>query len=720
MSAQARRGWVCIPLALLLASLLLFPALAQGGIHVTIQRLETKDFPQVTAYVSVADEHGLALANIQPNELKLLEDGKLLPLERLSALQRVERAVPLYIAMAIDTSGSMHDRPIADAKTAASAFVDTLRADDRVALIRFDQGVTTTLDFSSDHAAIKRAITAIETLRPGTGATRLYKAAITAIEKTSQGPVGQRIVLILSDGHDTGPEMGMDLDLSPEVVIDRAQKASVALFTVAIDRGKPGEGDFLTVLRNMSEATGGLSYVVKGADTADLTGKFQAIGELLKWQYQVAYTSTVPADNKSHTLGVQVRGQPNPPAEMAFVAPRVPPTIRIAGLSAGQELIGNVTLSVEEARGADLSRVEFLLDGTSLGEVTAPPFVFIWDSTTAQPGQHTLSVAAIDAAGNSGTYSVTVRVRDPLILTIVRPAEGAELASPYEVEVQVEHLAPLERIDYWVDIVPITSTTKEGPLRLNLHAFSGGTHKLTVRVYDQAGRMREASVNFALPESGPNYPLIVMLTVLGLALVVGVIVAVTAGRRRRLAGGAAGRDTVVSMPVLPSAVPTSGVPPAPPAGPSAEPPTQQRLPVVGGAGDTHVATPVVSDTRVAMPVIGAGRRARREPETELAMPVLAPPAWLVIKEGSGVGHRFPLNKDRLVLGRSPQCEIVIDDPAVSNWHAAVVREGDDFYIQDLASTNGTFVSGERISGPQALQEGIEVRVGKTILVFKKL
>jgi VWFA-related protein len=731
MSGRPRRRWAAIPGAVLLVVLLVLPVLAQGSVHVTIRGIDPQRFPQVTAYVRVADEHGRALPDLQPAEFRLVEDHTQ-PVANLVSLQRVERREPLYIVLAIDTSGSMHDQPIADARDAGIAFLDTLQKDDKVALLRFDKGVTTTLEFTTDHEEIRRAISETETLQPNTGATRLYKAAIESIGKTSQGPVGQRVVLLLSDGHDTGSELGMDADLSPEAVISTAASASCPLFTVAIDRGKPEDRDFLGIMQRMSDESGGISYVVKGADTAELTGEFVAIGDLLKWQYQLAYTSTVPADGKTHTLEVQVRDQPVPPVEGAFVAPRVPPDVRLVGIVPDQEVRGNVALTVEETRGVDLSRVNYLLDGTSLGEVTEPPFTYVWDTTATEPGTHTLGIEVIDSVGNMGTYSASVQVRDPLIVTIVRPAEGAELPSPYEVDVQVDSLAALERIEYTVDIVPVATTNQEGPYQLDLHAFASGSHHLIVRVYDQAGRTREASVNFTLPAgAGPDYTLLILLGVFGLAILVGVIILVTQVRRRRQVAVApgVGRDTRVSMPVIPPAPPGGGFPPGPPAGMPGEPPTQQRVPVLGGerdtrvgqaaAGDTRVARPAIGDTRVAG-VVGPGAGGRREPETELAVPVLAAPAWLVVKEGSAVGHQFPLHKDRIVLGRSTQCEVVIDDTAVSNRHAAILREGDNFLIQDLASTNGTFVAGERISAPQALQEGTEVRVGKTVLVFKKL
>ncbi len=68
------------------------------------------------------------------------------------------------------------------------------------------------------------------------------------------------------------------------------------------------------------------------------------------------------------------------------------------------------------------------------------------------------------------------------------------------------------------------------------------------------------------------------------------------------------------------------------------------------------------------------------------------------------------------IGRLPDNTVVIDNEAVSGHHARVVREGDQFVLEDLKSTNGTFVNGERITR-HALRHGDAVLIGKHTLVF---
>ena len=71
---------------------------------------------------------------------------------------------------------------------------------------------------------------------------------------------------------------------------------------------------------------------------------------------------------------------------------------------------------------------------------------------------------------------------------------------------------------------------------------------------------------------------------------------------------------------------------------------------------------------------------------------------------------------RASIGRLPGNTIVIDSPAVSGHHASVFRDGDHFVIEDLASTNGSFVNGKRVSR-HTLHSGDAVRVGKHTIVF---
>ena len=90
---------------------------------------------------------------------------------------------------------------------------------------------------------------------------------------------------------------------------------------------------------------------------------------------------------------------------------------------------------------------------------------------------------------------------------------------------------------------------------------------------------------------------------------------------------------------------------------------------------------------------------------------------LVIRAGGGrVGESFALEQERARIGRRPDSDVFLDDVTVSRDHALLVRRGDQWYLDDLGSLNGTYVNRTRIES-QSLQEGDEVQIGKYKLTF---
>ncbi len=90
---------------------------------------------------------------------------------------------------------------------------------------------------------------------------------------------------------------------------------------------------------------------------------------------------------------------------------------------------------------------------------------------------------------------------------------------------------------------------------------------------------------------------------------------------------------------------------------------------------------------------------------------------LVVRAGGGrAGETFAPAGDRTLIGRSPECDVFLDDVTVSRRHAEIVREGTRFTIRDLGSLNGTFVNRRRIEST-VLDDDDEVQIGKYRLTF---
>jgi predicted component of type VI protein secretion system len=94
-------------------------------------------------------------------------------------------------------------------------------------------------------------------------------------------------------------------------------------------------------------------------------------------------------------------------------------------------------------------------------------------------------------------------------------------------------------------------------------------------------------------------------------------------------------------------------------------------------------------------------------------------AWLIEKGGQRPGRDHQLKEGRNSIGRQSQNDIVIEDKYASREHAVVVSRDGNFELQDLVSTHGTLLNGEKVVHG-VLSDGDEIVVGKTTLVFKEV
>ena len=90
---------------------------------------------------------------------------------------------------------------------------------------------------------------------------------------------------------------------------------------------------------------------------------------------------------------------------------------------------------------------------------------------------------------------------------------------------------------------------------------------------------------------------------------------------------------------------------------------------------------------------------------------------LVVRSGGGrAGEHFLLSKEQTTVGRSPDCDVFLDDVTVSRRHAEVMKRNGQFFIEDKGSLNGTFLNRRRIEAG-ALEDGDEVQIGKYKMTF---
>jgi len=78
------------------------------------------------------------------------------------------------------------------------------------------------------------------------------------------------------------------------------------------------------------------------------------------------------------------------------------------------------------------------------------------------------------------------------------------------------------------------------------------------------------------------------------------------------------------------------------------------------------------------------------------------------------GQEFPLTQAPVTIGRQPDCTVILADPQVSRQHAAISYQAGRYIVQDLGSANGTYINERRITAPQALRDGDQLRLGNTV------
>ncbi|MGB0100836.1 MAG: FHA domain-containing protein [Nocardioides sp.] len=95
------------------------------------------------------------------------------------------------------------------------------------------------------------------------------------------------------------------------------------------------------------------------------------------------------------------------------------------------------------------------------------------------------------------------------------------------------------------------------------------------------------------------------------------------------------------------------------------------------------------------------------------------PTHVYVSAGSSAGARAELDQAPILIGRGSDAAIRLDDDYVSTRHARIAASGDQWFVEDLGSTNGTYVGTVRITQPTTLTLGTQVRIGKTVLELRK-
>jgi pSer/pThr/pTyr-binding forkhead associated (FHA) protein len=113
-----------------------------------------------------------------------------------------------------------------------------------------------------------------------------------------------------------------------------------------------------------------------------------------------------------------------------------------------------------------------------------------------------------------------------------------------------------------------------------------------------------------------------------------------------------------------------------------------------------------------------GRASDAEPRRPQKRQPHGQPRTLVVTQGPLAGTSLPLRESGTVIGRNPECALVLDDDFASGRHARVFQRDGAWFVEDLGSTNGTYLNEELLDGPRPLHPGDRIRIGDSTFTYE--
>lgn len=254
------------------------------------------DVKLVNVYVTVTDLHGAPVAGLKKENFTLQEDGR----EQAISVFDKESAVPLSIALAIDTSlSTRHDLPLeqSSAKRFARAI---LRPVDALSVFGFSETVLQSSTYTAD---IRRIDEGIDHIRLG-AATALFDAVYLASRSLDKRQ-GRKVMVLITDGGDTISK----IDYKEAVrAAEEAEAIVYSIIVVPIENSAGRETGGEHALIQLSEDTGGKYYYA--TSMAQLDDAFRKISDELRTQYLLAYYPSQRFSNSQfRRIQVGVDGQ---------------------------------------------------------------------------------------------------------------------------------------------------------------------------------------------------------------------------------------------------------------------------------------------------------------------------------------------------------------------------------------------------------------------------
>ncbi|MBM3127620.1 MAG: VWA domain-containing protein [Chloroflexi bacterium] len=289
---------------LVVLSFSLATAQSPTGPTVSINYVDTTNFPEVRVYVSVLEADGTPRVNIPQGSFALSEGGTPVNLDTVST-----QLDQISIVMMLDATGSMLDTdaagnlPINLLKNSALAFIQKMSPQDVFAVYTFNDRSALRCNFTSDRKILSECIGNINAEIKDTA---LWDSTMDAVKKAAEIPRGRRAVVLFTDGDDN-----LSRRYSLDDIIRQADESDIPVYTIAAYSrdlaSQPARlGAVTAALSRLSTNTRG--YSLTSRLSSDLPKLFDRLSSQLKSQYVIVYTSSA-AEGKTD-LVVRVKDVP--------------------------------------------------------------------------------------------------------------------------------------------------------------------------------------------------------------------------------------------------------------------------------------------------------------------------------------------------------------------------------------------------------------------------
>ena len=125
-------------------------------------------------------------------------------------------------------------------------------------------------------------------------------------------------------------------------------------------------------------------------------------------------------------------------------------------------------------------------------------------------------------------------------------------------------------------------------------------------------------------------------------------------------------------------------------------------------------------------VVAKARRVRNQPAPmqqprppRPARPGRGTPRFLVVTEGALAGTSIDLTDQQITMGRANDATLVLNDDYASTYHARIFPQDGQWLVEDLGSTNGTYLDRQKVARPTPVPVGVPIRIGKTVLELRR-